>query len=120
MKNRINNLIASGHYSITLPILIIYAISYLILGMNILVLGLTTLVAWRYWSITVPKWKLKSLRSLESTAQYLEWNSKAIWNGLIWSKHCVINNSEIWSADDLSEYQRLRNKFINADAHRNA
>ena|SRR5690554_6105917 len=116
MKTPINNLITKGHYSVTLPILTIYAVSYFLFDMSLVIIGITTIIAWTYWSISIPKWKLKSIRSLNSTSEYLEWNSKAIWNGLIWPDYSLLNKTEVWNDEDKSEYEKLRNDLINVNA----
>jgi len=116
MKTTINNLITQGHYSVTIPILTIYSISYFLFDLSFAILGITTLIAWGFWSIAIPKWKLNSLKNLNSTSEYFEWNSKAIWNGLIWPEHNFLNKTEIWNKKDKSEYEKLKNDLLNVNA----
>jgi ABC-type transport system involved in Fe-S cluster assembly fused permease/ATPase subunit len=116
MKTSINKLISKGHCTVNIPILTIYFLSYKIFDMSFIVLGISTLIAWGFWSFSIPKWKLNSLRNLNSTAEYFDWNSKAIWNGLIWPEHSFINKTEIWNKKDKAEYEKLKNNLLNLNA----
>jgi ABC-type transport system involved in Fe-S cluster assembly fused permease/ATPase subunit len=117
MKTIINNLITKGHYSVNLPILAIYLTSYFLFDLSFAVLGFTTLIAWGFWSIAIPKWKLNSLKNLNSTSEYFEWNSKAIVNGLIWAENSLINKTEIWNKNDKAEYEELKNSLLNVNTN---
>ena len=113
MKTNQKDLINQGHYSITIPILCMYAGAYWVFGLSFLALSLTTLVAWLFWSFMVPKWKLNSIKQIDSTEGYLKWNSSAIWNFLIWPDFSLLTKTEIWNKEDKLEYQELRNTLLN-------
>jgi hypothetical protein len=113
MKTSINKLITKGHCNVNMPILAIYFLSYKIFDMSLIVLGISTLIAWGFWSFAIPKWKLNSVRNLNSTAEYFDWYSKAIWNGLIWPENSFINKTEFWSKRDKAEYDKIKSDWLN-------
>ncbi len=113
MKTNHKDLINQGHYSITIPILCMYAGYYWIFGLNPFALAITTLVAWLFWSVMVPNWKLKSIKEIDSTESYVKWYSSAISNLLCWSDSNWFTKTEIWKKEDKLEYQEMRNALLN-------
>jgi hypothetical protein len=65
----------------------------------------------------VPKWKLSSIKNLDTISEYLEWNSKAISTGLIWPDDSFLSSTEIWDQEEQSEYSRLRGDLMNMNSN---
>ncbi len=113
MKNPILKSIYNGLCSITAPIVLGYIFSFMIFGLSMMVAVVTTLLAWLFWSIVIPKWKLKSIKKLESASDYMDWYSKAISNGLIWSDSSFLCRTEIWNKNDQQSYLQIKNDLLN-------
>jgi ABC-type transport system involved in Fe-S cluster assembly fused permease/ATPase subunit len=113
MKKEILKSIYEGHCSITLPIILAYIFAFMIFGLSMAAAIITTTFAWLFWSIYVPKWKLKSIQKLQSASDYLAWNSKAITNGLIWPDSSFLSKTEIWNEEDQQLYLEIKNELLN-------
>lgn len=109
-------LINRGHYSINFPIVVLYAAAFWVFGLDFIVLSIVTVVAWLFWSIMVPKWKLKSIKNLDSAESYVEWNSNAVFNGLIWPDNSWLAKTELWNKNDRLEYTSLRDSLLKVKA----
>ena len=53
-------------------------------------------IAWLWWSVTVPKWRIWALRTVDDWPQL---ESEAIQEGLIWPRRSIWVRTEIKSAD---------------------
>lgn len=107
------NLITKGHYAISIPILGIYASAIYFFELSFLVISISTIVAWTFWSYMVPKWKLSSIKQLSSTEDYVNWYSNSIASFLIWPDSNWFNQTEFWTEKDKDEYQELRKSLLN-------
>lgn len=70
------------------------------------------LFGWLYWSFSVPKWKLWSLRNVRNVH---EWKERAIKEKLIWTDGSPFAKTEIWNSYDREILKILNNKFNTLD-----
>jgi hypothetical protein len=65
------------------------------------------ILAWSWWSLTVPKWRLWAYRRVDDIAKLKQW---AVAVGLTWPDGHVFENTEIKSAEQIAEQEELERR----------
>lgn len=109
----IKSLINKGLIRVYLP-LVFFVITCVIIGEFLmlddtiiaLILLVSVIIGWVWWSYQIVKWKcwaFSKVRKQESHDLYI----KAIGVGLIWEAGSVFNKTEIWTAADKIKWSKL-------------
>jgi hypothetical protein len=69
-------------------------------------------IAWLYWSLAVPKWRLWAFDNVRNVH---ELKKRAIRENLIWPDESFFGNTEIMNATEKEKWQLLQDKFNKED-----
>src|SRR5271163_4778798 len=86
-----------GHLCVTGGVFIVIGVTILVCHVFALLnfpgaAGLGALIAWPWWSITVPKWRKWAL---ERGADAEQLQKVGVRSGLVWPKGCILEKTEI-------------------------
>ncbi len=120
--------IVLGHLAVTLPIVVLFALAYLLdrrvaTPASFAAIPVAFLVAWLYWSLAVPRWRLWALANVvDAPCESLL--ARAASSGLLWREGSWLERTELRQRDYsrsralaqlLGELRRLRLDVLDAE-----